>query len=450
MSPRKLLFLTGLVLLLFGFIFFFERKTLTTAEREQKGNLVWDIPEEAIESVRLEHGGSAVDLKKSAGGWRLVKPEAYAADSAAVSDLISQLARVKRVGGDSEEARSEDYGFKSPSAKASFVSQVKGGKKETRSVEFGVDIPGTDAAAARLSGSDAVFFVPSSLANAVKKNADDFKSKEVFGSALEVVRLEVERGRGRLSASKKNAIWWLNQPLTDLADADAIQKLVGELTGLRVLEFVAPAERGNLDALGLSPPLYRVDLYDAKGMSATVDFGSTRSDGNSVYALREGQAFTVASTIVEDLSKEAVAFREPRLVQFERSTAIQVDGVFPHASFSFSRKDSGWTTVGRPVTAAAADDLLSALLEVKSRSFLEDAEAASLRSAAPIATVTVKLSAGPVWTVKLYARRGDTEATVADRPGAFLLSGDSLSKLETAFGKSAAAPTPAPLQTRKP
>ena len=57
-------------------------------------------------------------------------------------------------------------------------------------------------AAARVAGTTHVLFVPASLAAAARKGADDFKSKEVFGgSAAEVSKIDIERGRGRVSLS---------------------------------------------------------------------------------------------------------------------------------------------------------------------------------------------------------------------------------------------------------
>ena len=82
-----------------------------------------------------------------------------------------------------------------------------------------------------------------------------------------------------------------------------------------------------------------------------MDFGSTRSDGNSIYARRENQVFTVASTVVEDLSREAEAYREPHLVRFDRGAVTELDGEFAHGNFSVARKDGGWSMAGRPLTA---------------------------------------------------------------------------------------------------
>jgi hypothetical protein len=293
--------------------------------------------------------------------------------------------------------------------------------------------------------------VPTSAASVVRKGADDFKSRDVFPSGLDVARLDLERGRGRLALSRKDGVWWLAQPFSDLANADEVQRLTGDLTALRVLDFVSAAERQNLAALGLAPPLYRVTAADSKGAATVIEFGATRSDGNSVYARRNGQVFTVPTATVEELSKEAIAFREPRLVRFERSAATEAGATFPHEAFAFSRKDGGWLSAGRSIPAASADDVLTAILDLKSRSFLEEEDAAGLRSGQPFATVTVKTSGAP-WVVSLYPRRGDTDAVVSGRPGGFLVTGDAVATLQAAFRKAATAPAPAPtaVPTTKP
>ncbi|HSP93491.1 MAG TPA: hypothetical protein VLU06_02995, partial [Thermoanaerobaculia bacterium] len=95
MSAKKLIVLTALVVALFAFVVFFERKMPTTAERQQKGDLVWDLPEERIESVLLERPGGILELARSgASSWRLARPDSYPADGFAASDLVAQLARL--------------------------------------------------------------------------------------------------------------------------------------------------------------------------------------------------------------------------------------------------------------------------------------------------------------------------------------------------------------------
>jgi hypothetical protein len=438
-SPRKILLLTLLVAFLFAFIFLFERKMPTTSEAQQKKDLVWELPEDQVELVRTEHEGAVVELKKNGTGWRLTKPEPYPADAAAVEDLASQLAKLRRAGGDASEAKPEDYGLAMPSAKATlgWKDPENAARHFTRTLEFGVDIPGTDAAAARVAGTTHVLFVPARLVAAARKGPDDFKSKEVFGSsAADALRVDIERGRGRISLSKKNGAWWLSQPVVDLADGDFSSRFVDELFGLRALEFVAAGDKANLATFGLLPPLYRVSISDGSAKTpVSVELGATRSDGNSVYARRETQVLTVPSTIVEDLSKEAVVFREPRLVRFDRMSVTALEGTFGAEKLAVAKKDSGWSSGAANVPAPSADDLMTAALDLKSRGFLDDTTAAALKAGSPAATVVVKTTT-EAWTISLFPVRGETQALVSGRPGAFQLAGDAVDKLRAAFTKA--------------
>jgi hypothetical protein len=452
MSPRKLIVLTAVILVLFAFIILYERKLPTTAERESRGELVWDLPEDRIELVRIERSGEVLELHKAGPDvWRIVKPEAARADGVAVSGLVAELADLKRAEGEAPGARPADYGLEPATTKATIVwtDAEALAVKKTRTLELGIDVPGTDVTAARVGGAAPIFFVPASVATAVRKSADDFKSMEVFGgSVADVTELDVQRGRGHLVLARKSGVWWLTSPLSDLADGEAAERLAGDLTALRVLDWVRPPERQSLSALGLEPPLYRVTIKDAKGSATTVDLGATKSDGGAIYARRENQVFTVENEIVEELSKEALAFRSSQLVRFNRSDANAVEGVFGTSRYALTRKDGGWSTEGRSVLAASADDVLSAVLDLKVGSFLDDAEAKAARATTAAGSATVRLSEGVPWTILLLPRRGDVVATVTGRPGAFRLDGSAMTGLHDAFRKATAAPAKTP--TAKP
>ncbi|HEU5251539.1 MAG TPA: DUF4340 domain-containing protein [Thermoanaerobaculia bacterium] len=455
MSSRKLLILTGVVVALFAFIFLFERKMPTTADREQKGELYWDLPEDQVESIRIDRGTETVELVKSGEAWRLVRPEAYPAETFAASDLASQIADLKKPGGDSEaEGKPEDYGLAKPSAKVTFVwkDPEKGGRKHSRTLEIGLDIPGTDVTAARVPGDSKILFVPASLAASVKKPADDFKSKEVFaGATLDVTGIDVARGRGRLTFAKKSGIWWLEQPISDLADRDVVDGLANDLSTLRVSEFVPRSQATDLSALGLAPPVYRITLTDAKGGKHVLDLGSTRSDGNSVYAAREGQVFTIGNTAVDDLSKEAVAFRDRKLVRFERSDVQGIAASVGTKHRAFSRQQAGWSLDGRAILASAADDLMTSILDLESSSFLDDRSSKALAARPAEMELEVRLSTGGSWRIALSPYRGEYAATVSRRPEAFSIGRDKVENLRDAIEKAAAAPavTPSATPTRR-
>lgn len=442
MSPKKLILLTVVVAVLFGFIALFERKMPTTADRERKGELYWDIPVDRIERIELARGPEKVELQRvDASRWRMVHPDKYPADALAASGVASDLAQLKRAGGDGAEAKPADYGLEKPVAKAtlSWTDPDDPKKRKTRTVEFGAAVPGTDMVAAREAGTERVLFVPASVLTSVQKNADEFASKDAFGgSSADVARADILRGRSRLALVRKAGVWWLAEPLADLADSIESDRLVGQLTALRASEFV----HGNVDlaAQGLNPPLFHVSVTDSKGATTAVDFGALRSDGNAVYAAREGRVFLVDREIVDDLSKEAVAFRSAQLLDFNRSDVATLQGEFGKSSFALTQKDGGWSAVGHPILAGAADDVETAILGLKSKGFLNEVEAKGL--AAPVATVTVKTKAGAPWTLSLHPHAGDgAAARVSSRPGGFLVDSSAAGQLEAAFRK-AVVPSP--------
>lgn len=448
MSPRKLLALSAVVVVLVGFIFFFERRMPTTEERARKGDLYWDIPQDSVQKIEIVRGGETLEFQRAGAGWRMARPDKYAADAFAVGSVLTDLAALRRAGGeDAAEAKPADYGLEKPAAAATLVWSEASDPKtlKTRTVEFGAAIPGTDVVAARVTGTQKILFVPASVVTGLKKNVDDFESRELFGGAAsEASKVEILRGRGKLALVRKDQAWWLAEPLSDLADGGEVDRLVAALSGLRAKEFVRGAQ--DLAAIGLSPPQYRVSLTGQKGAVTAVDFGATRADGNTVYARGEGQVLTVDRDIVDDLSKEADAFRSRILLGFHRGDVVSIESAFPKESYVLTQKDGGWSAGTRPVLAGSADDVLTALLDLRVRDFLDETQAKGLPL--PVATVTVRSKGAPNWTLSLHSREGRMLARATPRPNGFVVDRDVPEKLEAAFRK-AVAPAP-PLPTAGP
>ncbi len=443
MSAKKLLTLTAVVALLFAFIVLVERRMPTTEERTRKGDLYWDIPEEQVERIELARGGETLEFQRSGEAtWKMVRPEKYPADPFAVRNVVSELAELKRSGGeDANDARPGDYGLDTPSAKATIVwgDPADPKSRRTRTIEFGAAVAGTDVVAARVEGTQKVLFVPASLLASLKKSADDFESREVFGGApADMTRIEILRGRGRLVFARKQGTWWLVEPISDLADAPEVDRLAASLLRLRVKDFIHGAQ--DLAAIGLNPALFRVSITGAKATVTAVDFGATRSDGNTIYARRDAQVFTLDRDILDELSREAEAFRARALFGFRRGDATGVEGAFGTSTYAIAQKDGGWSSGDRPVLAASADDVLGALLDLKSSDFADEAAVHGLAPAT--ATVTVRMRSGEPLMLSLHPGAAGVIAKVSGRPGGFLVGGDTGQKLEAAFRKAVTEPTP--------
>jgi hypothetical protein len=449
-SPRKLVVLTAVVAALFAFIVLFERRMPSTADRQRKGELYWDLPEDRLTQLTVTREGETLEFRRTGDApWRMVQPSPYAADTFAVNGLASELSDLKRAGSDSGEAKPEAFALDKPVATATLVwtDADDPEAEKTRTIEFGGAVPGTDMTAARVAGQTRVLFVPSSVLTAVRRPADEYRSKELFaGRGAEVSRLEISRGQGSLALARREGIWWITQPMTDLADAAAADRLVGQLAALRVRDFIHSNE--DLAALSLQPPLYRVSVTGEKGAVTSVDFGATRSDGDTVYARHDGQVLTVDRDIVDDLSKEAEPFRSTSLVAFDRGEVAAVDAKFGEQSYALTQESGGWSAGGRPVIAAAADDVLQTLADVKSKAFVDEATAKSLDPATATIAIKNKTKTGPLWTIALHPRATDVVARVSGRPGGFALGKETVAKLQAAFQKAVTPPTPAP--TKKP
>ena len=117
-----------------------------------------------------------------------------------------------------------------------------------------------------------------------------------------------------------------------------------------------------------------------------------------------------------------------------------IEAAFGKTSFVLEQKDGGWSSGVRPVLAATADDALGALLDLKSKEFVDEAAMKALDPA--MATVTVRVKSGGPWTLSLYPGAAGMIARVSVRPGGFLVDRDAAELLEAAFRKAVAEATP--------
>jgi hypothetical protein len=114
---------------------------------------------------------------------------------------------------------------------------------------------------------------------------------------------------------------------------------------------------------------------------------------------------------------------------------------------AFSRQKAGWSVDGRALLASAADDLMTAVLDVESKTFLEAAAREKLGSRPADVEVAVQLPAGQSWKMSFHAYRGDFAAMVSRRPGAFAVARDAVDRLREAIEKASAAPAATPVAT---
>jgi hypothetical protein len=153
---------------------------------------------------------------------------------------------------------------------------------------------------------------------------------------------------------------------------------------------------------------------------------------------------TVDRDIVDELSKEAEPFRSTTLISFDRGDVAAVDARIGESAYVLTHESGGWASAGRPVLAAAADDVLQTLADIRSRAFVDEAAAKTLPPATATVAIKTRTKTSPAWTVAFHPRATDAVARVSGRPGGFAVARDTVDGLQAALQKAVTAPTPAP------
>ncbi len=451
MSPKRLAVLTGVLLVLFAFVAFFERKMPTTQERLDKGDVIWDVNEAKIGKIEINRDNMTVAFERDGDAWRMTRPESYPADSSTMTSLVSDLSHPARQGEAPSTASEPDYGLTAPRAVVTVSTREgKTGKGESHTLSIGREIPGTDTVAARVKGENRTIFVRSAIATDVLKPVDGYKSRKIFtGSALDVSQLSIARGRGRLEFEKRKNRWWMTRPLSDLAASAAVERLIDDLLAANVTDFLK-IPKTELAGDGLVPPVYTVSMT-ISGKPVTAEIGATRSDGKSVYARSDGQTFAIDSTAVDELAKEADAYRETKVARFDNFAAKKLVWSSGGTRREFTRDGSEWKEAGKTVPAASVEDVLTAIGSLEGKDFLAASDWQNLAGAPELASFTVETSAGDSFSASARPSGGGNVAIkLADRPEALVLPATDFERVAAAVRKIAPAAAPAPAKPSAP
>ena len=167
----------------------------STAERQRKGDLYWDLPEERLTRLTLTRGGETLEFERPEGRrWRMIKPDAYPADPFAVNGAAGELTDLKRAvrrlrRGEARRLRPREAGGVGE-ARLDRPRRADGAEDAHDRVRR--RRPGyRHHRGARARARSKVLFVPSSALAAVRKPADDFRSRDVFDG------LDLRRQPGR-------------------------------------------------------------------------------------------------------------------------------------------------------------------------------------------------------------------------------------------------------------
>lgn len=249
-------------------------KSLVAVERDQ------------LERISMSADGRALEFTKDGTDWRLTKPVAASADSAAVNSLITRLQGIAMKSIVAEQAAPADlkkYGFSNPQA-----SIVLAAGDAAATLIVGANVSDQEAYA-RDPSKPLVATIENAFLADLKKGADEYRRKEVFGfSRYSGTRLEFIRDGQTVAFEKTKSTtdqpdkWRRVAPTEAEPDATAMGNLHTAIESLRATSFLPSPAKTGLD----TPALTVATKFEDGTKEERVAFARTGADA---YAALPGQ-----------------------------------------------------------------------------------------------------------------------------------------------------------------
>jgi hypothetical protein len=408
-----LVVLVGLV----AYIYFVDSKKPASDAPETKAK-AFTVDTDQIEEITITPAtGDASRVQKINGTWQLVEPETTEADQGQVSNAVSSLAslEINRVV-DENPGDLSQYGLNPPKTDIAF--RVKG-KNDLQHLLLGDKTATGGDLYAKTPDQKRVFLIAAYLENTFERTPFDLRDKTVLKfDQSKADGVEVVHDGTTTALAKRGTDWTITKPYNARADFAGAEAILTALSSAQMQKIVSN-ETTELAKYGLDKPEATV----------TVLLGSTRAslavgkkDGESNYArdLSRPLIFTIPSTTVTDLEKDADALRRKEMFDGRSFNTNRVELTRGSEKLTFEKskgkdgKDAWKNAAGKDVDAAKIEDMLTKLSNIRAQLF-QDRVDPTLKMPTLVATLHLDNNATETVT---FARNGNAVlANRSDEPG---------------------------------
>jgi len=315
--------------------------------------------------------GEAVTCRREGANWVIVQPKELAADSSAVTSLLSSLtnATVDQVV-DRKPANLKDFGLDSPALSLEIATDTKPEKFDLR---LGDETPTSGGVYAQVAGSPRVVTLASYLKSSLDKKVFDLRDKRaVTIPAGQLQRIEVQAKAKHFTLAKNpEGVWDLVLPPAVRADRFVVEGMVNRLENLQ-MQSVAAEDKKNTGKYGLGAPELTLKL-GGPGVTQTLTLG--KKEGERYYAVNSAldPVFTLDSTSISEFQKDPSDLRAKDLFTFSAFEVKRLEIETPSGSRTFERQPQNkWkqtAPAAKDVPTDKVEALLSALRDLRAESF---------------------------------------------------------------------------------
>lgn len=377
MKFRTTLILLIVALGIGAYIWFFEKKTMSTDEREEKGKLVFLVKADDIDKIEIVRGGEEiVCVRDKAGDWQIEKPLRYPADKSVLGSIAGRIESLSSARviprAELDDKKLDEFGIKKPRLAARFNASGKG---------MGLNV-GNDAAMgnnlyATIAGKDDVFVVDKNIFQTLNKDVKDLRDRGLVNFEIGVLpKFQVVQGDRRMELVQESGVWKLAAPVKGLADPDKVSGMLRKVRRLRVRDFASDVPK-DIAGYGLDKPRCEIVLEGAKGRPAqTLIFGKEAEKG-AVFAMKKGAGtvVTVADDVMKDLMLPPQELRDRKVTHLAAGSIEEIQLRGGAKKLTLAKAGDKWEIRApekKEADPAVAQRLLSALTELKITEFVED------------------------------------------------------------------------------
>jgi hypothetical protein len=330
------------------FLFVFEPRLKSTREKEATRDYVLNFDPAEIRGIRIASGNDGFELSFKDESWRIgPKPKDYASLQK-VAELLKAAGSVRVLDLIPSQAGRDldDFGLEKPRSQLDLI----GDGEET--LYFGKEAAGDGRVYARRGDSSDIFIISDELQTLAFRSAQDFRDRRLTNLTPDrIVRFTIKRGSSEFTLERGGVGWEIVRPLHVKANDEAVEKLLGEMLGLQIDEFVAD-EANDLSAYGLAEP--RAELVidvDGDPRPVALRIGAPVANGkvlaqytarDSVYHLPE-KAWTALQ-----VGPDALRDRRVARLNIDTVDAIRFDD--GRTETLYERAGDGWKSGGKALS----------------------------------------------------------------------------------------------------
>jgi hypothetical protein len=315
--------------------------------------------------------GEPITCQREGSNWTIVEPEKLAADSSAVSSLLSSLANatIDQVVAQ-KPANLRDFGLDSPSVTLDVTTDAQPQKFELR---LGDETPTSGGLYAQVEGNPRVVTLASYLKSYLDKKVFDLRDKRVVTvPAGQLQRIEVQvKGKHFTLAKNPEGVWDLILPPAVRADRFVVEGMANRLENLKMASVVAE-DKKNLGKYGFGAPELTLKLGGG-GATQTLILG--KKEGTRYYAVNSALSpvFTLDSDFVSEFEKDPSDLRSKDLFTFSSFEVKRLEVETPSGSRTFVKQPQNkWKQTepaAKDVPTNKVEALLDKLRDLRAESF---------------------------------------------------------------------------------